>query len=124
MFPFCVTVNGRNFPHDDWDDFIFPIMVDWILCLEKLNKVHQGKEQLFFMDGPYYILCEREYKTVKISGHRLDESNFGWEEICEFHDLYQIIRQTGKEMIKKISLIAPEIIERDHHVCCLFKIVK
>ena len=123
VFPFCVSINGHDFPYDDWDDFVFPMMIDWILCMEELNKVHQGKQELFFMDGPYYILCEREYQTVKISGCHLDKGNLGWEEVCEFQDLYQMIWQIGIEMVQKISLITPDIIENNRDVHCLFEIV-
>ena len=118
--PFCVKVDDHYFPTRDWEDFAFPIIIDWLDCVEKLCKQTEGCEKLFFMNGAYYILCNKKHRFVTLYGYRLDEYEPYFEYACELSDLYQTIWNAGAELTKQMSVLAPDIAERDHYVSYLY----
>ncbi len=77
----------RAFPWDAWDDFITDILCDWIYTLVDLKKPCCDF-RLYFMDGPYYLLCTKNFDLLSIVGVSNDKAIelFGEIEFCDFVD--------------------------------------
>jgi hypothetical protein len=65
MGRFCIGFGKLFFPALDWEDFCIPIISDWITVVS--NCCNYSTFKLFFMDGPYFLLCHRQNDNVIIN---------------------------------------------------------
>ncbi len=65
MGRFCIGFGKKFFPALDWEDFCIPIISDWITVVS--NCCNYSTFKLFFMDGPYFLLCHRQNDNVIIN---------------------------------------------------------
>lgn len=65
---FFVTLNGIDFPNADWDDISTSVLEIWGQKVLEQIPQERGSFKLYFMDGPYYLLCDRRDDKVIIQG--------------------------------------------------------
>lgn len=63
-----IQTPDHQFPSDDWTDFQRSIIADWVDTVIQNAGVRRSSFELYFMDGPYYLLCEKNGDSIKISG--------------------------------------------------------
>jgi len=113
--PLKFEVGNFAFPHTSWDDFVVPVITDWViqLCLKKLSI---GKQRVLeFMEGSfavYVTLINNEevfLEFVKESVSKvvkLDETTTTYEE------LRNEVISVAKDLI--LTLQQNSIIDRDY----------
>lgn len=64
---FFVNIDGTCFPDEHWTDFAISVLNSWIInIIENYNK--KSIDFVFsFFDGPYYINCSKQDKTVHLT---------------------------------------------------------
>lgn len=50
-----LQIDGIHFPDPHWNDFAVVILGWWALALSRLTRGESTTEQLYFMDGPYFV---------------------------------------------------------------------
>ena len=97
---FYVNLNGVNFPDSQWTDFPVSVLIMW--CENLL--LDQSSFILFFMDGPYYIECQRKNDNVRMRlvENRTVKKIVAEETIC-FDDLKSIINKTAIDLITSVK---------------------
>ena len=65
MGHFYIQFDEICFPSYDWEDFCIQIVSDWIDTIN--NSCYNSTFRLYFMDGPYYLLCHRKKNCISIS---------------------------------------------------------
>ncbi|MDR1565541.1 MAG: hypothetical protein LBS74_11345 [Oscillospiraceae bacterium] len=63
---FYVDIEGQCFPDEQWTDFIVPVLEMWINNLSTNYNASKAGFKLYFMDGPYYIECQKENSQLKM----------------------------------------------------------
>lgn len=64
---FFICIDDTCFPCEGWTDFIYPVLYDWTKEVLKYNNADNVKFNLYFMDGPYHLLCEKTNGDVIVS---------------------------------------------------------
>lgn len=65
---FFATLNGIDFPSADWDDISTSVLTMWGQKVLGQIPGERGGFKLYFMDGPYYLLCDRRGDEVVVQG--------------------------------------------------------
>jgi len=94
-----VNLGGVNFPDNQWSDFPVAILIMW--CENLLSD--QSSFALFFMDGPYYIECQRKNDNVdvRLVENRTVKKIITEETIC-FEDLKSVILKASIDLITSV----------------------
>lgn len=61
---FYVKANDTAFPDDKWYDLPISVFTIWNENIIKYNNKKRCEFKLFFMDGPFYIECQKEGNNV------------------------------------------------------------
>ena len=103
--PICVKFeNGKNFPSDDWSDFLIVIITEWLrTVLENENK-NLADFRLSFMDGPYEILCSKNMDVVSIITLTAYKTT-AIEEHLKFSDLKNAVIEAANALISEANAI-------------------
>ena len=64
---FYICIDDVCFPCKGWTDFIYPVLYDWTKEVLKYNNADNVKFSLYFMDGPYHLLCNKTNSDVIVS---------------------------------------------------------
>jgi hypothetical protein len=95
---FYVWGNGIAFPSEDWEDYAYPALHQWI---ESLLRSGFGKNayRLYFLDGPYYIAVkqngdELEMRFIHDSGLPKEEAVV----YCTKRQLFIELRRAIKDL--------------------------
>ena len=100
---FCqlfVESNGVLFPSLDWEDFCIYILLDWICVVEQCSHMDQVEFKLYFMDGPYYMLCKKDGTTVKVIGVHEGEDSSKFQESISYSDLQGVLHRTAADIVR------------------------
>lgn len=102
--PFYIEMNNTFFPNRDWNDFVVPILTEW---LKKVALEEEGKEMdLNFMDGSYFIRLipqDEKIKILLISILHSKDKVIG-ETILEYECLRSVIYKAAKKLSIEVSL--------------------
>ena len=107
---FCVFYTENNnisFPSNDWTDFSVNIISDWIAMVVSNEHKRNTVFNLFFVDGPYYLRCEKNENQLKITG--IDDHNES-EVFCEkilFDDIKYQLYNVATSILKFNSSNVP-----------------
>ncbi len=91
-----VTSGDTAFPAEDWTDFYREIIADWVAVLNENSKVSISSFELYFMDGPYRLFCEKEGDTLNISGVDGHDESTVFSETSSFDKLFEQIKEISK----------------------------
>ena len=58
--------DGICFPDEEWDDFVKYLIHDWHISLHIDADSHFSEFKLWFMDGPYYLSCQKKDSILEI----------------------------------------------------------
>lgn len=94
---FCIQFGTTYFPSCDWDDFCVPIVSDWI---DTVNRSCPGSAfRLYFMDGPYYLLCHRDKHQILIRAVDDHDGSVRIEESVPFRKLQTQLLEIAKMLL-------------------------
>lgn len=94
---FCIQLGETCFPSRDWDDFCVPIVSDWI---DTVNRSCSGSAfRLYFMDGPYYLSCQRDAHRVWIRAIDDHDGSVRGDETVPFWELQARLVETAKTLL-------------------------
>ena len=99
MSGFRVRVGEILFPSPDWEDFCIPIVSDWIDVVS--NSRSDARFKLYFMDGPYYLLCHRKNDNVLISAVDDHTGSIVVHDMIRFNQLKRQLIETAKMLLEK-----------------------
>ena len=98
--PFCVCVGDKFFPSKDWEDFYISIIIDWISIIYENTNKNTADFRLDFMDGPYYLLCTKNYDKVTVFGiYDGKQANAVFLETISFEYLTKVILDLGEAIL-------------------------
>ena len=82
-----VKSENTCFPDDTWDDFCVAVISGWINDVN--NNRYNSEFKLYFMDGPYYMLCKKAGEAVMISAVDDHDGMIVFSEKIYFSELQQ-----------------------------------
>ena len=107
---FCLKFNDAFFPFDDWTDFIFSIIKDWVFVLKENLYKEYSTFKLYFMDGPYYLNCTKQNNNILIFGVRDEDYSIFLGEM-EYSEFVNKTLDVGRTIVKKASIEKIENLE-------------
>lgn len=60
------SIEGEAFPDIEWFDLPISILDMWCHVMSENYKKSQSNFKLHFMDGPYYVSCNKNGKTIEM----------------------------------------------------------
>lgn len=91
------------FPWQDWTDFAVAILDYWISQVIKYDSSDRASFTVFFMEGPYYLLVEKNGENALIYGKKEGEEDFqnNFVEIVEWETLKRMLFSTVDSLNQK-----------------------
>ena len=105
--PFYIQIKGTFFPNKTWDDFVVPILTDWLKQMTSLEVTGKKVIELNFMEGSYFIRVipqgNGEVKVLLVSVKRSVEKVVQ-EILVKLTYLRDMIYQAAKKLADGVSL--------------------
>lgn len=91
-----------SFPFTSWDDFGLYIISDWVDVFVKSFYSEETTFKLFFMEGPYFLLCQKQDHHLLIRGidEHDDDGMIVFEELCKTDDFILQLLQVAKKIVQ------------------------
>ena len=113
--PFYVSIGDKVFPDVSWDDFVVPVLANWLEQVTIIRKMKDAEIKLRFMEGSHYIrvsLGSDEYSEISfvkvIGGKEIAIDKL----VMKFDDLARAIYKTAR--LLSDAIITAGIEDKDH----------
>lgn len=104
--PFYIQIRDTFFPSKTWDDFVVPILTEWLGQVISVEVPEKNGIELHFMEGSYFMrIIPQEKKVVKILLVSVRKSSelIIEETIVKLEYLRNSIYQVSKILANEIS---------------------
>lgn len=95
-----IDFGNRCFPSDGWEDFYVYILEDWKDVLSENSDLVSSSFKLYFMDGAYYMNCEKKNTYLTVQGIDEKRNNALFEETVIFTDFRETVENKLKYILE------------------------
>ena len=106
---FCVMSENGCFPHPEWTDSTYPLLLMWAEKYMQNSGKQKSKDILYFMNGSYNIRFRIENDRLSMNG--FDDVKNGheiWSGSCSITSFKQSLIRALKTVKSIVSLTSPE----------------
>lgn len=102
---FYIESKDVSFPYKNWEDFHVSIILYWIRKVLENDQRDYAEFKVAFMEGPYYLLCQKYGDQVRVSAGQEGVASFEnyFLEIFSYLELKTLLYNVVEDIIQNAT---------------------